>query len=401
MVDIWPFKGTRPYNQDAKNLIAPSTDHLSIENIEIFKKNNYWNYLKILNPVGQLKEKDSLFEARAHFNEMKENNVIKKDRNLNFYIYQIELGKHKQIGFLSLVSIDDFTNNKIKAHEKIYESRKMERAEQMLNIKTQIGPIYVSFKTNKRIENLILAKISSSPSYDFESFDKSVHKLWCINDINFIKELKKLFLDVKSLYIADGHHRIGAMQYINKLSQNKKKILDGKLMVAAFPSNQTKIFDYNRVVKDLNGLSPNEFIKILSNNFNIKKSYKPYKPAKKNQFGMYHEKQWYVLDFIGSIKKNNFIDSLDINIINNFCLVKVLNIKDVNNDERIRFIAGCHGLKALENKVDANPDSVAFSIFPSDITDVIRVADNNLTMPPKSTWFDPKPLDGLVVYEFN
>ncbi len=401
MVDIWPFKGTRPYNQDAKNLIAPSTDHLSIENIEIFKKNNYWNYLKILNPVGQLKEKDSLFEARAHFNEMKENNVIKKDTNLNFYIYQIELGKHKQIGFLSLVSIDDFTNNKIKAHEKIYESRKMERAEQMLNIKTQIGPIYVSFKTNKRIENLILAKISSSPSYDFESFDKSVHKLWCINDINFIKELKKLFLDVKSLYIADGHHRIGAMQYINKLSQNKKKILDGKLMVAAFPSNQTKIFDYNRVIKDLNGLSPNEFIKILSNNFNIKKSYKPYKPTKKNQFGMYHEKQWYVLDFIGSIKKNNFIESLDINIINNFCLVKVLNIKDVNNDERIRFIAGCHGLKALENKVDANPDSVAFSIFPSDITDVIRVADNNLTMPPKSTWFDPKPLDGLVVYEFN
>tara|TARA_B100001250_G_scaffold334833_1_gene300861 strand:- start:144 stop:1349 length:1206 start_codon:yes stop_codon:yes gene_type:complete len=401
MVDIWPFKGTRPYNQDAKSLIAPSTDHLSIENIETFKKNNYWNYLKILNPVGQLKEKDSLLEARAHFDEMKDNNVIKKDKSLNFYIYQIELKKHKQIGFLSLASIDDFVNNKIKAHEKIYEKRKMERAEQMLNIKTQIGPIYVSFKTNKKIDSLILEKTFSPPSYDFESFDNSIHKLWCINDQTFINELQKLFLDVDSFYIADGHHRMGAMQHLNQLSENNKKILEGRLMIAAFPSNQTKIFDYNRVIKDLNGFSKNEFLKILSNDFNIVKSDKPFKPSKKNQFGMYHEKKWYVLDFKGSIEKKNFIDTLDINIINSFCLVNILNIKDVNNDERIRFIAGCHGLEALEKKVNENSDSVAFSIFPSDITDVIRVADNNLTMPPKSTWFDPKPLDGLVVYEFN
>ena len=116
---------------------------------------------------------------------------------------------------------------------------------------------------------------------------------------------------------------------------------------------------------------------------------------------MYHENQWYSLEFIGSIESTNFVDTLDINILNNFCLTKILNIKDVNNDERIRFIAGCHGLSALKNKVDENPDSIAFSIFPSEISDVMRVADNNLTMPPKSTWFDPKPLDGLVVYEFN
>ena len=116
---------------------------------------------------------------------------------------------------------------------------------------------------------------------------------------------------------------------------------------------------------------------------------------------MYHDGQWYALEFISSTESNNFIDTLDINILNNFCFTKILNIKDVNNDERIRFIAGCHGLDTLEKKVNENPDSVAFSIFPSEITDVIRVADNNLTMPPKSTWFDPKPLDGLVVYEFE
>jgi len=396
MVDIWPFYGTRPYNQDAKSLIAPSTDHLSIENIEIFRKNNYWNYLKILNPVGQLKEEDSLLEARNHFKEMKDNDVIKKDNQLNFYIYQIDLGNHKQLGFLCLASIDDFEKKIIKPHEKIYETRKNERADQITNIKTQIGPIYVSYASEQKIRNLLLSKIANPPSYDFESFDKSVHKLWCINDQNFIEKLKFLAKNIKCLYIADGHHRMGAMQNIKKNNKFTEKI-----MIAAFPSNESKIFDYNRVIKDLNGLSKNNFLKILSKDFNITKTNKPYKPFKKNEFGMYHESQWYSLEFISSLKNHNFIDSLDINILNKFCLLKILNIKDINNDERIRFVAGCHGLESLEKKVDENPDSVAFSIFPTDITDVIRVADNNLTMPPKSTWFDPKPLDGLVVYEFN
>jgi len=163
MVDIWPFHGTRPYNQDAKTLIAPSTDHLSIENIEIFRKNNYWNYLKVLNPVGQLKEKDSLTEAREHFNEMKDNDVIKKDSELNFYIYQIELGDHKQLGFLSLASVGDFEKNIIKPHEKIYQSRKVERADQMMNIKTQIGPIYVSYPSDKNLSNFLLSKTKKFP----------------------------------------------------------------------------------------------------------------------------------------------------------------------------------------------------------------------------------------------
>ena len=396
MVDIWPFYGTRPYNQDAKTLIAPSTDHLSIENIKIFRKNNYWNYLKILNPVGQLKEKDSLLEARTHFNEMKDNDVIKKDSELNFYVYQIQLGNHNQVGFLSLASVSDFEKNIIKPHEKIYESRKVERADQMMNINTQIGPIYVSYVSNENIKKLLLTQITTPPSYDFESFDNSVHKLWCIKDNNFIESLKTLAKNIPNLYIADGHHRMGAMCHIKGINSK-----NDKFMIAAFPSNESKIFDYNRVIKDLNGLSKDQFIKILSNNFNIIQKNKPHRPTKKNEFGMYHEKQWYSLDFKGSLESLNFIDQLDINILNQFCLVKILNIKDVNNDQRIRFIAGCHGLGALEKKVDENLDSVAFSIFPSDITDVIKVADNNLTMPPKSTWFDPKPLDGLVVYEFN
>ena len=397
MVDIWPFYGTRPFNQDAKNLIAPSTDHLTIENLEIFKKNNYWNYLKILNPVGQLKEKDSLLDGKLHFDQMKDFEVIKKDQNLNFYIYEIKFTGHMQLGFLSLASIKDFTNNTIKAHEKIYQNRMIERAQQMQNLKTQIGPIYVIYEAQKNIENLLKSSINKTPTYDFESFDKSNHKLWCVEDKNFQNELIQTFKEVKNFYIADGHHRVGAIEYLSNLNNSK---ID-KFMISAFPSNQSKIFDYNRVIKDLNGYTKDQFINILQNNFRVKKTDKPFKPLHKKQFGMYNEKNWYCIDFIGKSELNNFIEELDINILNEFCLKKILNIKDVNNDERIRFIAGCHGLQALEKKVNDNPDSVAFSIFPSEITDVMKVADNNLTMPPKSTWFDPKPLDGLVVYEFE
>ncbi|MDC3206834.1 DUF1015 family protein [Pelagibacteraceae bacterium] len=401
MVEIKPFKGTRPYNEDAKNLIAPSTDHLSIENIEIFKKNNYWNYLKILNPVGQLKEADTLLEAKSHFNEMKENDVIKKDKEFFYYIYQIEFKGHTQLGFLSLSKISDFVDKKIKAHEKIYETRMRERAEQMLNIKTQIGPIYVVYKKNNKIKDLLSSIISNTPDYDFESFDKSIHKLWCVSDESFIKKLSSVFInEVDNFYIADGHHRMGAMKIIGELNYNKN-ILQEDFMIAAFPSDEAKIFDYNRVVKDLNGLSEENFLDILSENFEIKKEKNPFKPQSNKQFGMYHEKKWYSLHFKTELKTDNFVDTLDINILNNFIFKKHLNISDVNNDERIRFIAGCHGLEALEKKVDENNDSVAFSIFPSSISDVITVANKNLTMPPKSTWFDPKPLDGLVVYEFE
>jgi uncharacterized protein (DUF1015 family) len=327
---------------------------------------------------------------------MKYNDVIKKDSELNFYIYQIELGDHKQLGFLSLASISDFEKNIIKPHEKIYQSRKVERADQMMNIKTQIGPIYVSYPSDKNLSNFLSSKIKNSPSYDFESFDNSIHKLWCINDKSSIAEFQSLTKVISHLYIADGHHRMGAMKHIKDTNP-----LNDKFMIAAFPSNQCKIFDYNRVIKDLNGLSKENFLEILSKDFKISKIDVPHKPKIKKEFGMYHDKQWYVINFKGSLKSDNFIDDLDINILNNSCLTKILNIQDVNNDERIRFIAGCHGLSALEKKVDDNPNSIAFSIFPSEISDVMRVADNNLTMPPKSTWFDPKPLDGLVVYEFN
>ena len=401
MVSLKPFRGTRPFNEEAVNIIAPSTDHLSEENIKIIYNNNYWNYLKVLNPVGQLKESESLLAAKNHFNEMKKNQVIKQDDSFNFYIYQISLNDHVQLGFLALADINDFLENKIKGHEKTYQNRMQDRADQMINIETQIGPIYVSYPNNENIKKILESFVKNIPNYDFKSFDNSHHKLWCINNKNEIELISKEISIIKTLYIADGHHRMGAMNIISN-SLRKKNINSHDFMVAAFPADECKIYDYNRVIKDLNGLSENEFLNKLKTNFKIKLEIAPFKPSKVNEFGMYHKGKWHSLLFKGeNLNENNILALLDINIINNYCLIPILAIEDVNNDERIRFIAGCHGLEALKKKVDQNNDSVAFSIFPSLIEDVMKVADNNLTMPPKSTWFDPKPLDGLVVYEFN
>ena len=401
MVSLKPFRGTRPFNEEAKNIIAPSTDHLTEDKIKNIYEKNYWNYLKVLNPVGKLKESETLIAAKNHFNEMKKNQVIKKDDRLSFYIYEISLNKHSQLGFLALANIEDYLTNKIKGHENTYIKRMEDRADQMINIETQIGPIYMTYRADENINIFLKNFTKELPNYDFESFDKSNHRLWCINDESDILKISQTLNSIKSLYIADGHHRMGAM---NIISQNFRKNINNAndFMIAAFPSNQSQIFDYNRVVKDLNGLSENEFIQKLKLYFDIVSVSQPFKPISNKTFGMYHLGKWYSLTFIANIEnKNDILSNLDINILNNYCLIPILGIKDVNSDERIRFIAGCHGLDTLKKKVDENSNSVAFSIFPSRIEDVMSVADNKLTMPPKSTWFDPKPLDGLVVYEFN
>ena len=397
MIDIRPFKGTRPFNEEAKNLIAPSTDHLNEKHLIDIHEKHYWNYLKILNPVGQLKETDTLKAAKGHFDEMKNNHIIKQDDSVCFYIYKIKFNNHIQTGFLAVANIRDFIDNKIKGHELTYESRLKERADQMLNIETQIGPIYVSYIDENGLDNLINDLTKSSPDYDFESFDKSHHTLWCIQNPEQINQLSRSINSISSLYIADGHHRIGAMKKISEINESFNYF-----MIAAFPKSQSKIFDYNRVIKDLNELSVSEFIKKIENFFYCKRQSTSFKPKKIKEFGMYHHNQWYSINFKKKeLLGDNILSNLDINILNQYCLKPILGIQDVNNDERIRFIAGCHGLEALEKKVNDNPNSVAFSIFPTNIDDVIEVANQNLTMPPKTTWFDPKPLDGLVVYEFN
>ena len=408
MVDIKPFKGTRPHKEEAEKIIAPSTDHLSEKGIIDIHEKNYWSYLKVLNPVGQLKNEEALRVAKEQFDKMKKKHIIKQEDHECFYIYRIQAQSHIQTGFLSITKIDNFINNLIKGHELTYEDRIQERADQMLNIETQIGPIYVSYKDNTDLDNFInQLTISSIPQYDFKSFDESQHTLWCIEEEININKIIYFSENIDFFYIADGHHRMGALSKLlnYQLSINNSHLgTEGYnyFMIAAFPKSQSKIYDYNRVIKNLNGLTVEQFLSKIKESFDCEISSKPVRPSCLREYGMYHNNYWYVLRFKNEeLLEDNILSKLDINIIDKFCLKPILGINDAGKEDRIRFIAGCHGLEALEKKVNDNPDSVAFSIFPTHIDDVIEVANQNLTMPPKTTWFDPKPLDGLVVYEFN
>ncbi|PPR47437.1 MAG: hypothetical protein CFH19_00476 [Alphaproteobacteria bacterium MarineAlpha5_Bin9] len=403
MIDLKPFKGFLPYKEPPENLIAPSTDYLSEDKLDYLFKDN-WNYINILNP--QVENDNTALFAKNYFQKMKKYEIIKKDNNLSFYLYKINHKSHIQLGFIALANIDSFIHNYIKSHELIYENRAQERADQMLNLHAQIGPIYVAYNDIINLDNFLIETSNSKPHFHFSSFDGSIHSLWILNDKNKKEKFSELINQIETLYICDGHHRISAMKKIYEFQHehpNKKNNLNKYFMIAAFPKTKTKIYDYNRVIKDLNGLDLNNFLNLLSSNFVIKESNNPYLPKKSRNFGMYHNKKWYHLFFKNEhlLDNNDILSKLDINIINNFCLKNLLGIENANTDDRIRFIAGCHGLIALEKKVDNNTNSIAFSIFPTQIDDVIDIAENNLTMPPKSTWFEPKPLDGMVVYDFG
>ena len=436
MVSLKPFRGTRPHPSSVKQVIAPSTDHLTDEAIKKMHKSKSCNYLKVLKPVPDVPSKttspkiknsksfndkdDTIIDPKTllaterklskyYFSYMKKHEIVKQDEKSSYYIYEITSaqGDHVQLGFMALASIQDYLTSKIKVHENIYHSRMQARADQMTNIGTQVGPIYVCYPDNADMKSLLQSFISGSkPDYSFESFDQSFHKLWCIDDPTAVAKMEKQLNSFESLYINDGHHRMGAMSLINQNSSNDNgcKIVDS-FMVAAFPAGESKIHDYNRVISDVT-LSPNELFEKLNENFTLSEIDNAYRPTKNNEFGMYYQQKWYTLTFIGTVPQtcddNDILSVLDISIINNFFITPILGITDVNNDDRIKFVAGCHGLTALEKAVDEAPSAgVAFSIFPSQIEEVMNIADHELTMPPKSTWFEPKPLDGLVVYEFG
>ncbi len=352
---INPFKGLRPTKESVTSIVIPSTDHLSSSDIENIKKNNQWSYLNILNNKNQK-------EAKEQFELMKKKSLLIKEDNKSFYIYKITQSSHTQIGLIGSANLSAYDNLHIRGHEEIYFDRAQERTEQMLNLNAQIGPIYVIFPDNDILNKLIQTEISlSEPFYSFDSLDNCNHSLWIINKVDVISKITSIFNEINKIYIADGHHRIEAMIKLSEIKKHRNHNHSGSelynyVMIAAFPQSQSRILDYNRLIKDLYGYSKDN---------------------------LFH------------------INNLDINLLHYYLLEPILGIGDSRYDKRLDFISGFKGLEAIENKVNSGEAAIGFSLFPTQIEDVITFADKKLTMPPKSTWFDPKPLDGLVTYEFD
>ena len=399
MYFINPFKGLRPTEKEASSIAITSTDHLSKEVIAKHRKNNQWSYLNVFDAENNSKSKEQ-------FELMKKNSILTKDSKNSFYIYKISTKDHEQVGIVGIAKLSAYDNLHIRGHEEIYLERAQKRLKQMDNLNAQVGPIYVINPDNAELTELIKKEIFSKPTYSFEALDHCKHEMWIINEESKVLKICDLFNTINRIYIADGHHRIEALSKFAEFKKHQNPNHTGKepynyFMVAIFPKSQARILDYNRLIKDLYGYSPSNFIKQIKKNFTVQKQDTSYKPKETRSFGMYLDKNWYSIKLKKNPEKNLFrIINLDINLLHEYLLEPILGVGDPRYDQRIGFIAGFHGLDSIKKKVDSGEAKVGFSLLATRIEDVIGFADQKLTMPPKSTWFDPKPLDGLIAYDF-
>ena len=400
MYFINPFKGLRPTEKEASTVAIASTDHLSKEVIAKHRKNNQWSYLNVFDAENNSKSKEQ-------FELMKKNSILTKDSKNSFYIYKISTKDHEQVGIVGTAKLSAYDNLHIRGHEEIYLERAQKRQKEMDNLNAQVGPIYVIHPDNAELMELIKKEIFSKPSYSFEALDHCKHEMWIINEESKVLKICDLFNTINRIYIADGHHRIEALSKFAEFKKHQNPNHTGKepynyFMVAIFPKSQARILDYNRLIKDLYGYASSDFIQQIKKNFSVQKQDSSYKPKESRSFGMYLDKNWYSIKLKKNPEKNLFrIINLDINILHEYLLEPILGVGDPRYDQRIDFIAGFHGLDSIERKVDSGEAKVGFSLLATRIEDVIDFADQKLTMPPKSTWFDPKPLDGLVAYDFE
>jgi len=400
MYFINPFKGLRPIEEKASTVAITSTDHLSKEIISNHKKNNPWSYLNVFSAENSLKSKEQ-------FESMKKKSILKKDNSNSFYIYKISTNGHAQVGIVGTAKLSAYDNLHIRGHEEIYLERAQKRLKQMDNLNAQIGPIYVIYPDNEELTKLINQEIIVSPTYSFEALDRCKHEMWIVNDDSKILKICDLFNSINRIYIADGHHRMEALSKLSEVKKHQNPNHTGKepynyFMVAIFPQSQARLLDYNRLIKDLYGYSSKDLIKEIKKKFSVEKQNSSFKPKKPQTFGMYLDKQWYSLELKEKPEANLFhIINLDINLLHYYLLEPILGIGDARYDNRIDFLAGFHGLEAIEKKVNSGEVKVGFALYATQMENVISFADKKLNMPPKSTWFDPKPLDGLISYDFE
>ena len=400
MYFINPFKGLRPTKESASSVAITSTDHLSKEIVSEYKQKNQWSYLNVFSEKNNLKSKEQ-------FELMKKNSILKKDTINSFYIYKISTKNHSQIGIIGTAKLSAYDNLHIRGHEEIFLERAQKRLEQMDNLNAQIGPIYVIHPDNKELDELVKKEIVLKPTYSFNAIDDCKHEMWIASDKNKVLKICDLFNTINRIYIADGHHRMEALSKLSGFRKHQNSNHTGEepynyFMVAIFPQSQARLLDYNRLIKDLYGYSTKDFIKQIKKKFLVEKQKSSFKPKKSQTFGMYIDKQWYSIELKEKPEANLFhIINLDINLLHYYLLEPVLGIGDPRYDNRIDFLAGFHGLEAIEKKVDSGEAKVGFALFATQMENVISFADKKLNMPPKSTWFDPKPLDGLVAYDFE
>ena len=411
MATVRPFRGLRPVTELAAKIASLPYDVMDTEEARCKIAANPYSFLTVTKSEAALAEgtdvySDAVYEkARENLVNYVKSGKMKQDKTPCFYIYRQRMNQHIQIGLVAAASVEEYRNGTIKRHELTRTEKEQDRVRHITETKAQTGPVFLTYKQRPEISSYILKLMAErEPVINFIAEDGVRNTLYVVDSPLEIQEIVRLFKAVPAFYIADGHHRCaGAMRVADAYAQQKgEKDLSAEyeyFQAVMFPDNMTEILAYNRVVTDLAGAGEEGFLQAVEEKFTVRPVRKAYHPEARHTFGMYLDGRWYELKAKpGTFDPEDSIASLDVSVLQDNLLTPVLKIGDPRTDKRIGFVGGIRGLEELERKVDSGKYAVAFSMYPTLMQEVMTVADMGKIMPPKSTWFEPKLRDGMVVH---
>lgn len=412
MVRIKPFRGIRPPKEYAAEVASRPYDVLN--SAEAKAEATERSLLHIIKPeidfepIADEHSAEVYDKAVENFRLWREKGWLKQDDKECYYVYAQTMDGRTQYGLAMCCHFEDYLSGAIKKHELTRPDKEEDRMKHVRNQKANIEPVFFAYPDNAEIDAIVAATISKPAEYDFVAEDGFGHALWVIDDDESIRRITEIFASVPALYVADGHHRTAAAARVGQemMSKNQNHRGDEEycyFLAVTFPESQLRIIDYNRVVKDLNGLSDGEFIAALNENFKVEKiGSEIYTPNALHNFAMYLGGEWYSLTAKeGTYDDNDPIGVLDVTVLSDLVLDKLLGIKDLRTSKRIDFVGGIRGLGELKRRVDSGEMKAAFALYPVSMKQLIDIADTGNIMPPKTTWFEPKLRSGVVIHSFE
>jgi uncharacterized protein (DUF1015 family) len=404
MAIIKPFRALRPHNEYAKDVASRPYDVLNSEEARKEAEGNLVSFLHVtkseidLPPGIDIHAQEVYDRARQNLHAFIDKKILFQDETPCYYIYELAWKGRTQTGLVCVSSVQDYFDDVIKKHEFTRPEKEKDRIDHMRTIRAQTGNVFMACKDIKELADVFTHwKEHNNADYYFTADDGVVHTVWVVNAVATIDVITNLFKEkVPFTYIADGHHRAASAAKVSKELPDSE---DAQyFLTTIFPANQLAILDYNRVAKDLNGLSEEEFLKRVEKHFTVEKVDSAFAPPQLHQFGMYLSNQWYKLTAKEGSFRNDPIGVLDVTILQENILDGILGIKDPRTDNRVDFVGGIRGLGELEKRVNSGEVKVAFSLHPVSIQQLFDIADSGNVMPPKSTWFEPKLRDGLLTH---
>lgn len=401
---IKPFRGLRPALDKSADVIAPPYDVLNSEEARERAADKPLSFLHISKPEIDLPEdtdphSDVVYSRAAqNLREMIAAGVLVQDDKPCYYAYRMVMGVHVQMGLVVAASVADYESNRIRKHEFTRPVKEDDRVRQIDAVNAQTGPVLLAYPGASNIDDIIDVATARVPDVDVTADDHVRHSLWIIDDKKTINKLTSAFEKLPALYIADGHHRSAAAARICNERGGSEDALHRSFLSVIYPHHEMKILDYNRIVRNLNGQTSEDFLATVGKIFKVEPVETAVAPLNQGEFGMYLEEQWYRLRLPTDNIPDDPVASLDVSLLADFLIEPLLGISDPRTDSRIDFVGGIRGLEELEDLVDDGKAAVAFSLFPTRMDALMAVADANEVMPPKSTWFEPKLADGLVSY---